>query len=127
MQGNLVFVSEHAHFLHVSLGYEKQGIDFQGRIRAKVHAHEGTFVFVCLKFVEFLVFLVRDFLFGPHPNGVHSVDFLAIETNWELNEGGVLFDNVLDPVFLSEFGKILLQLDDDFCFTLRCPSASSML
>ncbi len=107
MQGNFVFVSEHTHFLHISLGYKQQGIDFKGSIRTEVHAHEWTFVFVGLKFEEFFVFFVRDFFFGAHPNGVHGVHFLSVQAYWELNKSGVLFDNVLNPVFLGKLGKVL--------------------
>ena len=41
MKGDLVFVSEHPHLLHVAFGNEKKGVDFQGASALKCMRIKG--------------------------------------------------------------------------------------
>jgi hypothetical protein len=51
---------------------------------------------VGLEFIEFGVLFVFDLGFAAQPEGVDGVDLLTVEVDWEWNETGVAFDDLLD-------------------------------
>ena len=63
--------------------------------------------------VELCVLLLGHFLAGGAPQGGLFIDwFLAFANiNGEADVIGMLMDDALDPVLLSEFGCVLLELD----------------
>lgn len=66
----------------------------------------NVFVFLFSVFFIFLFFLfiIRDFFFGG---------FFNLKLNWEGNEFGVFFDQILNSSFFQEFEVIWFHVEDN--------------
>lgn len=96
----------------MGLGNVNEGLDSQWNIRLEV---EPVLVFSWAEheFVEACVLLFGNFLFVSGPDGFHEVDALSIDWNGEVNEVGVLVDDLVDVNWVSEVFMVFLQVEND--------------
>ena len=97
---------------------KEERIDVQRRISAEVKRVTRLIGSVSTVLIELFVFLLGDLLLRLQPDRLNRVDEFAIQIQRERDEAGILLDDILDRLRLSELLRILLQVDHDLCAAL---------
>ncbi len=88
----------HAELLHMALREVEKSIDLNGSISHKVHAVGGGVVSTGEVAVKLVVLLLGDLVLGHGPNGLDSVETLAVEVDREADKVRVLLDDSVNLV-----------------------------